>query len=914
MSTYTLFCALLSLLFLSTLRVVLAQGNWSTSPFNPFSLPLAVKSPYVNAWAPLGFNTTGSAPLSQALPKLWSDVNAHMGWVAAILVDGTPYQLLGGPLANTVNASQQSFVFTPTRSSYVLQAGLVNVTMTFMSPIEAKDIVRQSMPFSYLYFEVDSIDGNAHDIRIRSDVTGEWISGDNSLESEWQINESSDFVYLQMGLTSPGPYQEIDDRPQDATVYYCTKKTTGVSWQIGPDADIQADFANSTGLTDQAQAGTHRVGPPFNILSLSVDLGSVSSTSEPIAFALGVVRDPVIQYTNRLAQIEERSAYYWSQFANIQDVIGDVLNRTDDALSAAVSLDKQILSDAGQISSKYGDILSLSTRQAMGALEYTLSKANGVLNTSDVKVFMKDMGGIGSGGVNAVDVLYSAMPIYLYLNPDILGYLLSPLLEYQESPQYTNSYAAQDPGSRFPNATGNPNGHNQEVEHSANMLIMSLAHAQATGDGSLLAQHYGLLNSWAGYLVNNTMNPVDDVRTTSSSDGITSTNQTNLILKGIIGIGAMAKISQYGGRSDDQSRYDGIAKQYVQQWTNLASASDQLVLNFGSGSSGLIYNLYADKLLQLNLIDSSVYSLQTSFYKQQTSLWKYGIPLDSSNASSITRSDWMLFAASSASDTTVRDAMISQVWEYASVNSNQNLPFPISYHPDSGSGVTGQNSPAQGAMFAPLALNVPLQTVEFSGDREEGGGGGGSNGSSNKGIIAGAVVGGLMGLGIIAILLFFLYRRRRRQQSGTHNREGHTNPLKRANLPSDSIIEPFSSLVDTGAQQLRTVPYQYSTSSGDTEVAGARTQYLGETKFGSAMRENRTNTLISVTSDGQNEMIRSQALSRLGLQQNEILFEMDDIRREIARIREERAMFGEPLPSYEEEAEIAALAVHASSR
>ena len=61
-----------------------------------------------------------------------------MGWDAAILVDGSPYQLLGVPPGNTtlVNAIQQSFIFTPTRSTFVLRAGPVDVTMTFMSPVE----------------------------------------------------------------------------------------------------------------------------------------------------------------------------------------------------------------------------------------------------------------------------------------------------------------------------------------------------------------------------------------------------------------------------------------------------------------------------------------------------------------------------------------------------------------------------------------------------------------------------------------------------------------------------------------------------------------------------------------------------------------------------------------------------------
>ena len=44
------------------------------------------------------------------------------------------------------------------------------------------------------------------------------------LDSTWQINNANDFVYLQMDLTSPAPYEEIDNRPQDATLYYSTKK------------------------------------------------------------------------------------------------------------------------------------------------------------------------------------------------------------------------------------------------------------------------------------------------------------------------------------------------------------------------------------------------------------------------------------------------------------------------------------------------------------------------------------------------------------------------------------------------------------------------------------------------------------------------------------------------------------------
>lgn len=49
--------------------------------------------------------------------------------------------------------------------------------------------------------------------------------------------------------------------------------------------------------------------------------------------------------------------------------------------------------------------------------------------------------------MNAPDVIYAAMPAYIYLWPDLLGLLLEPLLEYQESSMYTSPYAAQDIGT-----------------------------------------------------------------------------------------------------------------------------------------------------------------------------------------------------------------------------------------------------------------------------------------------------------------------------------------------------------------------------------------------------------------------------------------------------------------------------------
>jgi hypothetical protein len=48
--------------------------------------------------------------------------------------------------------------------------------------------------------------------------------------------------------------------------------------------------------------------------------------------------------------------------------------------------------------------------------------------------------------VSPTEAIYAALPAFMYLNASITGVLLEPLLEYQSSSGYTNSYAAPDLG------------------------------------------------------------------------------------------------------------------------------------------------------------------------------------------------------------------------------------------------------------------------------------------------------------------------------------------------------------------------------------------------------------------------------------------------------------------------------------
>ncbi len=118
------------------------------------------------------------------------------------------------------------------------------------------------------------------------------------------------------------------------------------------------------------------------------------------------------------------------------------------------------------------------------------------------------------------------------------------------------------------------------------MLIMMYAHARFSGDGTLLMKHvcaspfagqmslsislqYDTAKRWADYLVANTLTPSNQCVPShialqfkaqhgtprDTADGENSANLTNLAIKGIIGVKAMAEIGDAVQQGSDAQYY-----------------------------------------------------------------------------------------------------------------------------------------------------------------------------------------------------------------------------------------------------------------------------------------------------------------------------------------------------------------------
>jgi hypothetical protein len=732
----------------------------SAQSFSPYAYPLAVRSPYLNTW----IKTNGDGNPARIWPAFWPSDGENMGWSCFVQVadqGSTPqtYSFMGN--APGVNASSlKSTRITPTQTIFVFDAGPIELTANYLSPIEPDDWVKLSFPFSYLAVTVQPTDNNAHSVRLYCDISGEWASFNPANPAKWDTVQTSKSLYHSIQRSSPQFLSEDHDMGEDGVVYHATLLSDSMTWRTGSDVNSRDRFIQQGNLENSKDSNFRNINDAFPVMALAVDLGNVQKITKPTVWAVGKARDPAIIYKGASGQ-QERSSYFRSKYDSISDAIDDFLLDYDNAKQRADAWDKKIQTDAGNISNNYVDLVSLATRQTIAATEITIAKgSDGNWNQSDVKMFMREMG--NGFRVSPVDTMYASWPAFLYLNSSLAGRLLDPLLEYQSTPDYANDFAAANLGTAYPNATGNPVVHSQSVEQSGNMIIMALSHARASGDGSLISTYYDLLKKWADYLVSHSLSLTGQ----TSAEGVSLGNMTNLAIKGIIGVKAMSEISAAVNQLDDQKSYSDSAASLSKQWTSTALSDDHIESLVGDASSnGMIYNLYADVLLKTGIVDQHVLDIQTDFYlnKANNNPPRYGLPLDSnSDLSNIAKSHWTMFAAAAASKVASRNSLISLIHSRPGAVRGA---FPSTYKADTGDIVDGEASPAQGAMYAFLALNVANKPIDAtplrSGNKKDGDGS-----KSNVGAIAGGVVGAVIAIGGLVALIVLLVRRRRRNDEG----------------------------------------------------------------------------------------------------------------------------------------------------
>jgi hypothetical protein len=176
------------------------------------------------------------------------------------------------------------------------------------------------------------------------------------------------------------------------------------------------------------------------------------------------------------------------------------------ACEVSDDLDNQIHIDSVNVAgSDYSLITTLALRQTFGGLQFAGTPEKPY-------IFLKEIS--SNSDIQTVDVIFPAFPVFMYLNATLSKYLLDPIFENQESGAYPNAWAEHDLGT-FPVAEGYPAGDDESMplEECGNMIIMTLAYVQRTGDIGYIKAHYPLLMQWAQFLISDSLIPSHQLST-----------------------------------------------------------------------------------------------------------------------------------------------------------------------------------------------------------------------------------------------------------------------------------------------------------------------------------------------------------------------------------------------------------------
>jgi len=307
--------------------------------------------------------------------------------------------------------------------------------------------------------------------------------------------------------------------------YLATGNSSGVTLQTGQDIVVRGQFASKGSLANTQDTNFRAVsdrwyvrfhscdGPQTNIeivvrpvFAFSHNLGDVKSTSQECLFTLGLVQDQVINFAGHSGTLAPVPGLWSSYYKSDTNAVRAFYYDYQNALLSSNALDAKIQNDSVDAAGQdYATITTLAVRQTFGALQYAGT-------ASKPYIFLKEIS--SNSDIQTVDVIFPAFPIFIYLNPMLGRYLLDPLYENQESGAYPNAYAEHDLGT-FPVAKGYPAGNDEPMplEECGNMIIMTLAYAQRTGDLEYLNAHYAKLSQWAEFLVNDSLIPAHQLST-----------------------------------------------------------------------------------------------------------------------------------------------------------------------------------------------------------------------------------------------------------------------------------------------------------------------------------------------------------------------------------------------------------------
>ena len=421
-----------------------------TTPIRPPAVPLITRSPYMNVWLP---NTTGNAV--GTWPAFYTGAVKAITGIAYI--DGAAYEFLGAPGGIPNNMTQTALTITATQSIFKFNAHGVNLTVDFLSPIEATDLKRLSMPIADINTTAQSSDGANHTVAVYYDISAEWANGDSNQLVKWApetINRNADgssntgtLATWTIQSNTPGVLQSSNDYANWGTVLFSTANQTGLTVQSGADTTVRPQFVAHGTLTGGNDTNQPRaINNAWPVFAFSKSFGTVGTgATAPFTLLLGHARNPAVSYLG--TNVPPLWLSYW---ANYEAMLAFAYNDSTAAVTRANSLDTNINNQATAAGgAHYAALCAMSLRQAFAGTEMVNTSSNPWMMMEEIS---------SDSNVQTVDVAYPSMPGYLAVNPELVRYLITPIVTYAESGHWPQPFSPHDLGPTYPNGSGHNDG------------------------------------------------------------------------------------------------------------------------------------------------------------------------------------------------------------------------------------------------------------------------------------------------------------------------------------------------------------------------------------------------------------------------------------------------------------------------
>ena len=266
-------------------------------------------------------------------------------------MEGKAYVLFGEPggVDNATNAQQTSISFTSTHTTINLQAGGATFVLDFFSPIDPDDLVRQSLPYSYLTVSVKTLVAT---VEVFCAIDDSWTAQQGNVQATFQEVQGTQ-IYTLNG-TSSYTYSEISNQAAWRNVVLATQPISildQVSYQSGSPGSVTSAFVSSGKLDNQS--ATYATG---NLVAFTHNLDLVIGEAS-VNFAIGLQQDYEIDFLG-----EPQAGYYASKVSTIASSVSYFLDDYPLAELQSQQFDNKVLSIGKPISANYTDLLEASVR------------------------------------------------------------------------------------------------------------------------------------------------------------------------------------------------------------------------------------------------------------------------------------------------------------------------------------------------------------------------------------------------------------------------------------------------------------------------------------------------------------------------------------------------------------------------